>query len=127
MSFVVNQAKRHYRKALWIESGIILLVTLLVLVANFDATLSLLTGLLSGFLPYCLFVYWLFFRYSPKNQSKMTALYCGEGLKWLATIVLIAASFKLITNLNVLAFFIGYIMMLIFNNLIPFVFSKVKN
>lgn len=57
----------------------------------------------------------------------MTALYRGEGLKWLLTIVLVVASFKLMMNLNVLAFFIGYIMMLVFNNLIPFVLSKVKN
>lgn len=127
MSFVVNQAKQHYRKALWVELGIVLLLTLLVLVVKFDITLSFSAGLLSSFLPFCLFVYWIFFRYSPKNQSKMTALYRGEGLKWLATIVLIVASFKLITHLNVLAFFIGYIMMLIFNNLIPFVLSKVKN
>jgi len=126
MSFVVNQAKQHYRKALWVEIGIVLLLTLLVSVLKFDITLSFLTGLLSSFVPFCLFVYWIFFRYSPKNQSKMTALYRGEALKWLATIVLIVASFKLITNLNVLAFFVGYIMMLVFNNLIPFVLSKVK-
>ncbi|MCI7352462.1 MAG: ATP synthase subunit I [[Actinobacillus] rossii] len=126
MSFVVNQAKQHYRHVLVIELGIITLLTFIVLVFKFDITLSFLFGLLSSFLPFCLFVYWIFFRYSPKNQSKMTALYRGEGLKWLLTIVLVVASFKLIMNLNVLAFFIGYIMMLFFNNLIPFVLSKVK-
>ena len=126
MSFVVNQAKQHYRHVLVIELGIITLLTFIVLVFKFDITLSFLFGLLSSFLPFCLFVYWIFFRYSPKNQSKMTALYRGEGLKWLLTIVLVVASFKLIMNLNVLAFFIGYIMMLVFNNLIPFVLSKVK-
>lgn len=126
MSFVVNQAKQHYRHVLVIELGIIALLTFIVLVFKFDITLSFLFGLLSSFLPFCLFVYWIFFRYSPKNQSKMTALYRGEGLKWLLTIVLVVASFKLIMNLNVLAFFIGYIMMLFFNNLIPFVLSKVK-
>lgn len=126
MSFVVNQAKQHYRHVLMIELGIITLLTFIVLVFKFDITLSFLFGLLSSFLPFCLFVYWIFFRYSPKNQSKMTALYRGEGLKWLLTIVLVVASFKLIMNLNMLAFFIGYIMMLFFNNLIPFVLSKVK-
>ncbi len=126
MSFVVNQAKQHYSHVLVIELGIIALLTFIVLVFKFDITLSFLFGLLSSFLPFCLFVYWIFFRYSPKNQSKMTALYRGEGLKWLLTIVLVVASFKLIMNLNVLAFFIGYIMMLFFNNLIPFVLSKVK-
>lgn len=126
MSFVVNQAKQHYSHVLVIELGIITLLTFIVLVFKFDMTLSFLFGLLSSFLPFCLFVYWIFFRYSPKNQSKMTALYRGEGLKWLLTIVLVVASFKLIMNLNVLAFFIGYIMMLFFNNLIPFVLSKVK-
>ncbi|MDD7426050.1 MAG: ATP synthase subunit I [[Actinobacillus] rossii] len=126
MSFVVNQAKQHYRHVLVIELGIITLLTFIVLVFKFDITLSFLFGLLSSFLPFCLFVYWIFFRYSPKNQSKMTALYRGEGLKWLLTIVLVVASFKLIMNLNMLAFFIGYIMMLFFNNLIPFVLSKVK-
>lgn len=126
MSFVVNQAKQHYRHVLVIELGIITLLTFIMLVFKFDITLSFLFGLLSSFLPFCLFVYWIFFRYSPKNQSKMTALYRGEGLKWLLTIVLVVASFKLIMNLNVLAFFIGYIIMLFFNNLIPFVLSKVK-
>ena len=126
MSCVINQAKQHYRKALLIELGIIIFATLIVSVFRFDVTMSFLSGLLSSFLPFCLFVYWIFFRFTPKNQSKMNALYRGEGLKWLLTIVLVVASFKLMMNLNVLAFFIGYIMMLVFNNLIPFVLSKVK-
>ena len=126
MSFVINQAKRHYRKALWVELSIVCFLTLIAWLIKTEITLSFLAGLLSSFLPFCLFVYWIFFRFSQKNQSKMTALYRGEGLKWLATIVLVVASFKLLMNLNLLAFFMGYILMLIFNNLIPFVLSKDK-
>lgn len=82
--------------------------------------------MLAGFLPQCLLIYWYFFRQNEKMPSKMTALYQGEGLKWLATILLIVISFKLVAEMNVIAFFSGYILLLILNNLIPFLLSLLR-
>lgn len=128
MSAVINRAKQHYRNSLIFESVIIFGLYLVVL-AVWNATLafSVLSGMLAAYLPYCLFVYWFFFHNSVKTRSKTTALYRGEGLKWVATIVFISVCFRFYTELNVAAFFAGYISILVLNNLIPFVITKTEN
>ena len=88
---------------------------------------SFLAGMSAAYLPHCLFVYCFFFHNLKKKQSKITVLYLGEGLKWITTIMFITVCFKLISNLNLAAFFSGYILILILNNLIPFVIVKEKN
>lgn len=128
MSAVINRAKQHYRNSLIFESVIIFGLYLVVL-AVWNATLafSVLSGMLAAYLPYCLFVYWFFFHNLVKTRSKTTALYRGEGLKWAATIVFISVCFRFYTELNVAAFFAGYISILVLNNLIPFVITKTEN
>ena len=81
----------------------------------------------ASYLPHFLFVYLFFFHYLEKKKSKTTVLYRGEGLKWITTIMFITVCFKFISNLNLTVFFSGYILILILNNLIPFVIVKEKN
>lgn len=125
MSAVLERTKRLYLKAMWVESvGLASVVLLCGVCVDFSAAFSLLLGGFASFLPFCLFVYWVFFRKSAKNANKMTAFYRGEGLKWLATIVLMVAVLKGYPNLNVLAFFGGYFLCLVCNSLLPIVLKR---
>lgn len=54
----------------------------------------------------------------------MTAFYRGEGLKWLATILLIIGCFKLVFPMDFVWFFMGYFIVLLLNNMIPFLLSR---
>lgn len=123
MSAVIQRAKKHYFSALILEMLFILMGLATIFFVQSQWVSSVFAGVLAGFLPYCLLVYWYFFRPITKDQTKMTVLYWGEGLKWLATILIIGLSFKFITQLNVIAFFISYIILLIANNLFPFLLS----
>lgn len=124
MSTVINQAKQHYVKALKIEIMLLLLFSLGLFLWQANFGCSLLAGGFAAYLPFGLFVYWVFFKKSAKAQSKMTAFYWGEGLKWVATILLLIISLKWIPDLHILSFFAGYFVALLLNNLIPFVLSK---
>ncbi|MCK3658086.1 F0F1 ATP synthase subunit I [Pasteurellaceae bacterium Pebbles2] len=126
MSAVIHRAKQHYLKSLKTEFAFILLLALLCFFWQKSLSISFLNGLLASFLPHCLFVYWFFFRETTKNQTKMTALYRGEGIKWLVTILMIVASFKFISEISIIAFFVGYVISLILNNFIPFILSSRK-
>lgn len=125
MSTVINKAKLQYRRALGAEVGIIIILTfVLFLWPKENVSISFLVGCLSSFLPHCVFVYWVFFRNSVKDRTKMTAFYQGEGIKWLITILLVVACFKLISQLEFIFFFAGYFITLLLNNVIPFVLSR---
>ncbi|AHG74534.1 H(+)-transporting two-sector ATPase, F(0) subunit I [Mannheimia varigena USDA-ARS-USMARC-1296] len=124
MSTVINKAKSQYRKALMLEAGILVFITLGFFLGFGYAGFSFLVGSLASFIAHCVFVYWVFFRNSAKDLTKMTAFYRGEGIKWLVTILWIVACFKWIPNLNFVLFFVGYFIALLLNNLIPFVLSK---
>lgn len=124
MSAVINQAKQHYVKALKIEVMLLLLFSLGLFFWQANWGVSLLAGSFAAYLPFGLFVYWVFFKKSAKSQSKMTAFYWGEGVKWITTILLLIFSLKGIPDLHILSFFAGYFLALLLNNLIPFVLSK---
>lgn len=126
MSAVIRRAKQHYLKSLLAQLLLIGLLAFVVFIWKPLFAMDFSCGMLAGFLPHGLMVYWFFFHNQAKNQAKMTALYRGEGLKWLATIVLILLSIKFIPNLNVPAFFVGYVLLLILNNLVPFLLSLRK-
>lgn len=120
MSAVISSAKQFYRRALGVEALVLASVAAVVEVFSGQSVgLSVFSGSVAAFLPHCLFVYWVFFRNSVKNPQKMTAFYRGEGLKWLATILLIVLAFKFLPNLNYLAFFAGYFLGLVGNIALP--------
>ncbi|EXI62859.1 hypothetical protein MHD_07005 [Mannheimia granulomatis] len=125
MSAVINKAKSQYLKALRIEAGIMLVLAFtLFLWKGYYNSISFLVGGISSFVPHIVFVYWVFFRNSAKDRTKMSSFYRGEGLKWLVTIIFIIVCFKLIPNLDFVLFFAGYFIALFLNNIIPFVLSK---
>ena len=126
MSAVIHRAKKHYFKSLIIQSILMIFLCFFVFIWKNDVVIDFSIGMLIGYFPHILLVFWVFFRDNSKTQQKLTALYYGEALKWLTTILLMVLSLKLITNLNVMPFFIGYILLILLNNLIPFLLSLVK-
>lgn len=123
MSAVLTRAKRQYFYAIKWKFGIVLLLSCFIAGIKSQLFLSFLSGALSGLLPHCLFVYWVFFK-PVKNQKKLTAFYRGEGLKWLITIMLIVASLTLIPDLQFLVFFAGYFLTLFLNIILPIMLNK---
>ncbi|WP_373777105.1 ATP synthase subunit I [Glaesserella sp.] len=126
MSAVINQTKQLYRKTLSLELiAFCVLTVVIALWLEKNSAFSFIAGCFASFLPHCLFVYWMFFRNTSINTHKMSVFYQGEGLKWLATIILIVAFFKFYAAMNYISFFIGYFFILLFNSLLP-VFLKVR-
>lgn len=124
MSAVTNRAKLQYRKALSIEVGIIFILTLVLFLLKENVSMSFLCGGVVSFLPHCVFVYWVFFRNSARDRTKITAFYWAEGIKWLLAIILISISFTLIPKLHLLAFFLGYFLALCLNIALPMWLSR---
>ncbi len=124
MSAVINRAKQHYAKSLKVEGVILLLISIGLLGVKGNVSISFLTGSLASFLPFGLFVYWVFFKKSAKNSQNLTAFYWGEGIKWMATIILLIIGFTAIPHLHIWAFFVGYFLALLLNNVIPFMLSR---
>lgn len=124
MSAVINKAKSQYRRALGIEVGVILAFAFFLFLYKGNITISFIAGTVSSFVPHAIFVYWVFFRNSAKDRTNMTAFYRGEGLKWLATILLIVGCFKLVFPMDFVWFFMGYFIVLLLNNMIPFLLSR---
>ncbi|WP_150539444.1 ATP synthase subunit I [Actinobacillus vicugnae] len=124
MSAVINRAKLQYRKALFIEWFVILGLSFLFLMMRSNSALSFFSGCLASFIPHCVFVYWVFFRNTAKDRTKMTAFYWGEGIKWLTAISLLIASLTLIPSLQILLFFSGYFLALFLNIFLPMLVSR---
>lgn len=120
MSAVLDRTRTLYRQVMLLESGLLCLLSLCLLCYAMEWGISFLLGSLASFLPFCLFAYWVFFRSQvAKNANKVTAFYRGEGLKWLATIVLVVLGLKLYTSLHLGLFFSGYFLFLVANSLLP--------
>ncbi|OOF53267.1 ATP synthase subunit I [Rodentibacter trehalosifermentans] len=124
MSRIVQQAKIQYRKAIQIELVIMLLVACFFAFWQLKNALDFLLGFLSALLPFSVFVYIVFYR-KQNLSAKLTALYRGEAVKFILTILLIIASFKLFSVTNFVIFFGGFFIALMLNNLIPFLLRRV--
>ncbi|KMK50675.1 hypothetical protein RO21_10480 [[Actinobacillus] muris] len=122
MSAVLEQTKQLYRKALCLEIVILALAALIVVILSDNRiAFSSLLGQIAGFLPHCVFVFFVFFFNRSKIQPKMTTFYRGEGLKWLCSIILMSMAFIGYKEMHYLAFFIGYLLALGANSLLPIV------
>lgn len=120
MSAIIAKEKQHYRRALLLETLILLVISCVVmLLGGLNVGLSFISGCMAAFLPQCLFVYWIFFRNVSQNANKMGAFYGGEGLKWLVTILLVVLAFKGLPVLLPLFFFAGYFLALLSNVTVP--------
>lgn len=122
MSAVLNQTKQLYRQALGLQSFIFLFITFGVAICgDVQTILSILFGQIAGFVPHCIFVFWVFFRANAKKQPKITAFYRGEGLKWLSAICLMTAVLLGYQEINHLVFFAGYLLALGANSIVPII------
>ncbi|MBF0751955.1 MULTISPECIES: ATP synthase subunit I [unclassified Pasteurella] len=124
MSRIVQQAKTQYRKAIQIEIAIMLLLACFFAFWQIRNSLDFLLGFLSALLPFSVFVYIVFYR-KQYLSAKLTALYRGEAIKFVLTIILIIASLKWFFVTNFVIFFSGFFMALMLNNLIPFLFRRI--
>lgn len=126
MSAVIHQTKEHYIKSFIFQSILMIFICFFVFFWKKSIAIDFFIGMLVGYLPHILLVFWVFFRRNLEIQQKLNALYYGEGIKWLTTILLMVLSFRLKINLNIISFFTGYILLIILNNLVPFLLSLMK-
>lgn len=123
MSAVIKKTKKIYQITLFVEMITFFLVfSLLLMMTNKDIACSFLLGSLAIFIPHCLFTFMFFFTKQEYNK-KLTTFYRGEIVKFVVTIILLISIFLFIP-INVIAFFSGYFVAILLNNLYPFVISK---
>ncbi len=75
-------------------------------------------------MPFCAFAYIVFFR-KQDFSTKLTAFYRAEALKFILTIVFVSIPLNGYSLLNFILFFVGFLLALVLNNFIPFLFNKI--
>ena len=123
MSRVLTQTKNRYKKTMLTEIGIILVLSVLLAFWNGKSAVDFGLGFLCAFLPFCFFVYVVFYR-KQNLSTKLTALYRGEAIKFILTILFIAVSFKWLGVSRFFLFFAGFLIALVLNNLVPFLLNR---
>lgn len=68
-----------------------------------------------------------FFTKKQQFSNKLTTFYGGEAVKFISTIFLIVLAFKLFNSMHFIAFFVGYFITIVLNNILPFFISKYLN
>ncbi len=124
MSRILSQAKKNYRKAIIIESLLLVVFYLLIYGWQRQSAVDFGYGFLSAFLPFCTFIFIVFYR-KQNFSTKLTALYKGEAIKFVLTIVFISISFKYFSVTNFIIFFSGFFIALMLNNLVPFLLRRI--
>ncbi|MFZ7277401.1 ATP synthase subunit I [Avibacterium endocarditidis] len=123
MSAVIKKTKKKYQLALSIELLIFITVFLVLLAVQLSNAVSFLLGTFAIFVPYCMFVFLMFFK-TAKNTHQLTTFYRGGAIKFICTIILIVIAFKFFPTINYVVFFIGYFLALLLNNLLPVMVTK---
>ena len=123
MSKVLAQAKNRYKKAMMIESVCLVVFGLLVALWQGKGAVDFGLGFICAFVPFCAFAYIVFFR-KQDFSTKLTALYRGEAMKFMLTIVLVSVFFKWFYISHFILFFIGFFVALVLNNIIPFLLNR---
>lgn len=119
MSKVLKQTRKMYQKALLLEMGLFSFLIAVSFSCDIAFGVFITLGVMCAFLPHCLFVALVVFPYQQSPiGSKVKKLYYGEALKVVFTIVLIATVFMAYEEINGV-FFVGYILGLLLNSIIP--------
>lgn len=119
MSKVLEQSKKMYQKALFIEVLFFSFLSIFTISYHFEIGVLISLGFLCGFLPQCFFLFFVLFRHRfYRVDYKITSLYYGEAFKIALTIVLITTVFITYKKINWL-FFVGYFFALLLNNIFP--------
>lgn len=122
MSSVISQAKKFYVKSIAFFATFLFVLSALVALIKLEFGREFLGGCVAAFLPFCLSVYWVFFRQQAHNTTSVSVFYWAEILKWVTTILLILLMFQFVSNH--LAFFAGYFTALIGNTVLPFLMKR---
>lgn len=112
---------------LWVELGVLLTSFVCLIGYKWLIGVSFLLGALAIAIPHGLFVWLVFFTKKQQISNKLTTFYRGEAVKFISTIFFIVLAFKLVDSMHVIAFFIGYFITIVLNNLLPFLVSKYLN
>ncbi|MFZ7240615.1 ATP synthase subunit I [Avibacterium avium] len=123
MSAIIKQVKKKYQVALSIELLVFIVIFAILSTSQSVSAVSFLLGSLAIFVPHCLFVFLVFFI-KQKNNHKLTTFYRGGAIKFICTIIFIVLAFKFFAEMNYIAFFAGYFLGLLLNNLMPLMVSK---
>ncbi|QEH17073.1 ATP synthase subunit I [Histophilus somni] len=125
MSAVIKKTQKRYKISLLIEFFIFMFSFVLLSIggmSDHEVYLSFLFGALSVFIPYCLFVYLMFFT-NKKYKNNLKMFYSGELIKFILTIILVVFIFKTF-KVDFKVFFVGYLISIVLNNLLPFMVNK---
>ncbi|MBE2896822.1 hypothetical protein HPC38_08055 [Pasteurellaceae bacterium HPA106] len=126
MSTVMAKSQQLYKKVLFITLLLILGLTALLWGFEFQSG-SFLLGCAIAWLAQVAFVVFLFARQQTLLlNAKVKALYQAQGLKFGVTVVLFIVVLRTV-NIHAGAFFSGYLLVVLFNGLLPFLLSKGKN
>lgn len=123
MSQVLAQAKKHYQRTIAIEIIILILVSFIIGWGNVKSAVDFAAGFCCSFLPFCGFVL-IAFYHKQNLSTKLTALYRAEAVKFVLTLILGIIAFKWLEVANVAAFFVGFLLALVLNTLIPLYLNK---
>lgn len=124
MSYILSHAKKNYRKAIVIESLLLVVFYLLIYGWQRQSAVDFGYGFLSAFLPFCTFIFIIFYR-KQNFSTKLTALYRAEAIKFVLTMVFIIIAIKWLFVINFIAFFVGFLLALVLNNIIPLILNKI--
>ncbi|HHF7220637.1 TPA: ATP synthase subunit I [Haemophilus influenzae] len=124
MSRILSHAKKNYRKAIVIESLLLVVFYLFIYGWQRQSAVDFSYGFLSAFLPFCTFIFIIFYR-KQNFSTKLTALYRAEAIKFILTMVFIIISIKWLFVINFIAFFVGFLLALVLNNIIPLIVNKI--
>lgn len=121
MSRILSKNKQYYQKAIFLE-GLFLLSAILSFAIFKQAAFDVSFGLAAAFLPFWLFQF-LVLR-ETKIFTKMTAIYRAEGAKFSLTFLGIGCIFKFALVSSLGLFFVGFLLGLLLNNLLPLLFHS---
>lgn len=124
MSAILKQTRIMYKKVMLIELLCFIVLTLLIMFCRNNDGIAFAFGAFSGFIPHCLLIFFVYFSKKSQNLQNLTALYQGEGIKFTTSIVLMAAVFSLYQPMNFVLFFVGFILALVLNNILPVYFRQ---
>ncbi|MDG6895268.1 ATP synthase subunit I [Volucribacter amazonae] len=122
MSRILGNTRALYVKVILIEAILLAVFSLLLAIYQQHYGVSFLFGAISSFIPQVLLIGFVFFR--EKSQyltNKTTALYQGEGIKFLLTMFMIALVFIFYQAINLVIFFIAFVFFLALNVVLPMI------
>ncbi|MCK3655043.1 hypothetical protein A4G19_04470 [Pasteurellaceae bacterium Macca] len=124
MSIVLKKTKRLYQTVLLVEIGIFFLAIVFFSIVEKsinETVLSFFVGLMAIFLPYLFSILLMFFR-QQVNQP-LSRFYKVAAFKFSLTVVFIIMAIKFFAHLDHSVFFLGCILSLVLNSILPLVLN----